>query len=221
MAEFQKNGKKESMLTYRANEKPQEINRIAFEIYTVLRVVDELKSADLCIEHSNDFNDFRKDFVSRDVFEKEREEYCRRLDLPEDPHKLVQLLKKKLSDAANKLDENYLNNTSLSITDDGPKLHKFSPIPETAETTILKEAIKNRMQQKSILDILGVVESWTELHKIFGPLSGHKTKLQKPSERLISTLLCYGCNLGPKQTSQSIKELGTTVDFKQDVAFFS
>lgn len=191
-------------------EEPHEVNRMAFEIYTLIQVVEELKSADLSIKNSIDFSDFRKDFVSKDIFEKERDEYCRKLGLPENPQALVQLLKEKLANTATNLDENFINNKSLSFNEDGPKLQKFNPIMETTETSNIKEAIKNRLEQKSILDILGEVENWAELHKVFGPLSGNETRLKKPSERLITMLLCYGCNLGPKQTSQSVKELNLT-----------
>nr|WP_304522110.1 Tn3 family transposase [Bacillus toyonensis] len=36
------------------------------------------------------------------------------------------------------------------------------------------------------------------------PISGHDAKIDKPTERYISTAFCYGCNLGPTQTARSL-----------------
>ncbi|MBC7530862.1 MAG: transposase [Oligoflexus sp.] len=46
---------------------------------------------------------------------------------------------------------------------------------------------------------------WINWTKHFGPLSGHEAKIENPRGRYIATTFCYGCNLGPTQTAQSIK----------------
>jgi hypothetical protein len=46
-----------------------------------------------------------------------------------------------------------------------------------------------------------------DLHKLFGPLSGIDAKIDDPRKRFITTLFCYGCNLGPSQTARSVKGL--------------
>ncbi len=57
------------------------------------------------------------------------------------------------------------------------------------------------MRPVSILDILTETEQWLDLHKLFGPLSGFEAKIDDPRKRFITTLFCYGCNLGPSQTA--------------------
>jgi hypothetical protein len=63
------------------------------------------------------------------------------------------------------------------------------------------------MPQISILDLLTETEQWLDLHKLFGPLSGFDAKIDDPRKRFITTLFCYGCNLGPSQTARSVKGL--------------
>ena len=45
------------------------------------------------------------------------------------------------------------------------------------------------------------------LHKLFRPLAGTDSRLEDLRMRVITTLFCYGCNLGPVQTAKSIKGL--------------
>src|SRR3546814_990930 len=48
---------------------------------------------------------------------------------------------------------------------------------------------------------------WLDLHRLFGPLSGFEAKIDDPRKRFITTLFCYGCNLGPTQTARSVQGL--------------
>src|ERR1700740_1776353 len=61
--------------------------------------------------------------------------------------------------------------------------------------------------QLSILNLLTETEQWLDLHKLFGPLSGFDAKIDDPRKRFITTLFCYGCNLGPPQTVRSVEKL--------------
>lgn len=63
------------------------------------------------------------------------------------------------------------------------------------------------MQPVNILDILSDTEQWLNWTKPFGPISGFDSKIEKPIERYIITSFCYGCNLGPTQTSRSLEDL--------------
>ena len=49
-------------------------------------------------------------------------------------------------------------------------------------------------------------ENWLDLHTRFGPISGLESKIENPRQRFITTLFCYGCNLGPEQTTRSVKD---------------
>jgi hypothetical protein len=66
-------------------------------------------------------------------------------------------------------------------------------------------AISDAMPPANILDLLAESSSWVDLHKSFKPVSGHQTKIDDYMKRLVVTLFCYGCNVGPVQTARSIK----------------
>ena len=67
--------------------------------------------------------------------------------------------------------------------------------------------IKERMGHVDIVDALVDTEHWLYWTRHFGPLSGHDAKADRPRERYVLTVFCYGCNLGPTQTARSIKDL--------------
>ncbi len=63
------------------------------------------------------------------------------------------------------------------------------------------------MEAASIVDVMIDTERWLDLHKLFRPLAGTDSRLEDLRMRVITTLFCYGCNLGPVQTAKSIKGL--------------
>jgi hypothetical protein len=68
------------------------------------------------------------------------------------------------------------------------------------------EAITQRMPEKNILDLLVETDDWLKLHTQFNPISGLEPKIENRRFRFITTMFCYGCNLGPQQTSRSVKD---------------
>ncbi|MCW3743884.1 transposase, partial [Burkholderia cenocepacia] len=86
-------------------------------------------------------------------------------------------------------------------------IHKPGKEPEPPNRTLIDQAITASMPQVSILDLLTETEQWLDLHRLFGPLSGFEAKIDEPRKRFITTLFCYGCNLGPTQTARSVKNL--------------
>ena len=61
------------------------------------------------------------------------------------------------------------------------------------------------MAPASILDVLIDAEQWLDLHKIFKPIAGSESRIEDLRRRFVTTLFCYGCNLGAMQTSRSVK----------------
>ncbi len=68
----------------------------------------------------------------------------------------------------------------------------------------LKTLITARLKPVSIIDIMIDIDKLTGFLDMFEPV-GYKEGMtkQEKAERLIATLLCYGCNLGPTQTERS------------------
>lgn len=183
------------------------VHRKYFELCVLTQVVWELKTADLIAEHANEYNDHTLQYISWDDYEEQLPAYNAMLDFPETPSAFVQSLKQQLNEAANQLDRSYPDNDCLSIISDGLILHRGAAKTTSQYLRYVDEELSKRMETRNILDVLIEAEGWLDLHKKFGPISGFEGKINDPRKRFIASLFCYGCNLGPSQTAQSIKEL--------------
>ena len=86
--------------------------------------------------------------------------------------------------------------------------------PATAALA-LEEALKERMPERTLLEILARTAYWLEWWRRFGPASGSDPKLAGPLLRYVLTTFTYGANLGPAQAARHIRgvsahELGLT-----------
>lgn len=192
----------------RSKEAPiTEINRKYFELCVLTQVVKELKTGDLFVEHSEYHNDYRTQLIGWPEYKAQIKDYSALLHFPEAADEFVEQIKQKLTDTAAKVDQKFLDNHHVEINESGLVIHKHEKTSESADLKKLDQAIKERMLEKNILDVLIETESWLNLHKKFGPVTGFEPKIVDPRKRFVSTLFCYGCNLGPVQTARSIKEL--------------
>lgn len=184
----------------------KEVHRLYFELCVLTQVVTELKSGDLFVECSENYNDYREQLISWEQYQEEVVQYSELVGLPTSPKEFVNKLKKELSDICVKVDKQFPKNDLVSIDKDGLVIHKHEKLDEPSILQEVDKAITKRMPENSILDLLVETESWLGLHTRFGPISGHKSKIENRRQRFITTLFCYGCNLGPEQTTRSVKE---------------
>ena len=126
---------------------------------------------------------------------------------PVDGKAFVQALKEELGTLADAVDSEFPANDHVEISEQGLILHRLEKDPDPPNKLLIDQAITASMPPVSILDILIETERWLDLHKLFGPLSGFEAKIDDPRKRFITTLFCYGCNLGPSQTARSVKNL--------------
>ena len=183
------------------------LHRRYFELCVFDQVMRELSSGDLYVEGSDRFDDFRVHQVSAEVFERELPHYCDIVGLPTDGKNFVRTLWDSLSTALDEVDANFPENDSIEFGEQGLIIHRPGKAPDPPNMMLIDQAITASMPQISILDVLTETEQWLNLHKLFGPLSGFDAKLDDPRKRVICTLFCYGCNLGPSQTARSVKGL--------------
>jgi len=187
---------------------PEKVNRRQFEICLFSEIVRELRSADLCVKDSDAFNDFREQFVSTEELVEKLPRYTEITGLPIDGPGLVEHLKDYLGDEADQLDTSYPVNQEFRIDSKGGiwvKQLKAKPaIPGLKE---LRELIRSRMPQRDILDVVVDTQKILNWCRVFGPISGFESKLNNPELAYIVATFCYGCNLGPMQTSQCLPVL--------------
>ena len=187
------------------SDKVTQIHRKYFEIFVFAQIQLELKNGDLIVRGSDKYSDYREQQVSEDEYQAQIDEYGQLVNLPVEPTAFVRQLKQQLQEATDRADQRFPDNEYLELTSRGPIIRKHEtdePLPEVKE---IVEALRERFQEISILDVLVETERWLNLHGQFGPISGFETKLDDPRMRFILTLFCYGCNLGPSQVAQSVK----------------
>ncbi|MBC3884106.1 MULTISPECIES: Tn3 family transposase [Undibacterium] len=183
------------------------IHRKYFELCVFSQIMQELKSGDVYVEHSDQYDDYRVHLISWEECRKEIMNYGKLVDLPMDSEKFVDKLRDDLSEIARQVDERFPDNEHVDFSESGLIIRRTERQQPPPNLEVIDQAITEHMEPASILDILTETEQWLDLHSIFGPLSGFESKIDDPRKRFISTLFCYGCNLGPTQTARSLKGL--------------
>jgi TnpA family transposase len=181
------------------------VNRRYFELSILYEMKNELKSGDLFVKHGERYDDYREQLVDDATFEREVEDFGIVTGIETRPSEFVENLKKEMTALAVEVDAGFPKNAHAEIVDGRLILKKptRSEVPEAIKK--LDTLINERMESVSIIDVLIDSERWLDLHKLFKTLSGTESRVGDMRKRVITTLFCYGCNLGPTQTAKSIK----------------
>ncbi len=184
-----------------------EVNRKYFELCVLTEAMKELQSGDLYVTNSDQYSDYRIQLIDWDDYHVQVGDYGAMLGLETEPKKFVAGLKQWLSDTAIRVDSHFPENEHVNLNGSELIIHKHSKDTKPAALDQIDKQLTTRLPEKNILDILVEAEGWLDLHKQFGPLSGFEAKIDDPRKRFVTTLFCYGCNLGPTQTARSVKGL--------------
>ncbi len=184
-----------------------EVNRKYFELCVLTEAMQELQSGDLYVANSDQYSDYRVQLVDWETYQAQVGEYGAMLDLPTEPKAFVAGLKRWLSETASRVDSGLPENEHVELNGSEIILRKHDKDAKPAALDYIDKQLAARLPEKNILDILVESEGWLDLHRQFGPLSGFEAKIDDPRKRFVTTLFCYGCNLGPTQTARSVKGL--------------
>lgn len=187
--------------------KSDAVQRHYFELAVLYEIKDQLKSGDLYVPHGERYDDYREQLVDDAVFAKELAEYGEVTGIETEPSIFVRELRAEMMALANEVDANFPHNAHAEIVDGRLILKKPPHIEAIAAVRKIDELLAERMESVSIVDVLIDAERWLDLHHLFKPLAGTESRLEALRMRVITTLFCYGCNLGPVQTARSIKGL--------------
>lgn len=183
------------------------VRRRYFELAVMHAIKDDLKSGDLFIKYGERYDDYREQLVDDETFERELDDYGKVTGIETDPGSFVATLKAAMAQRAVEIDANFPENAHAEIVD-GRLILRKPPRSEIVDAvTRIDGMITERMEAASIVDVMIDTERWLDLHKLFRPLAGTDSRLEDLRMRVITTLFCYGCNLGPVQTAKSIKGL--------------
>ena len=181
------------------------LRRRYFELAVLTVIKDELRSGDLFIVSGERYDDYREQLVDEGTLRRELPEYGEVTGIETNPGQFAAALKVELAEVASEVDHAFPKNAHAEMVDGRLVLRKLEPEEVDDDVSRLDRLVTERMPLVGILDILVDVEQWLDLHKHFRPLAGTEPRLENRRSRIVTTLFCYGCNLGPVQTSRSIK----------------
>lgn len=185
---------------------PTQVNRRQFEVCVCRQLVQELKSADICVPGSDTYSDFREQLLPMDECTAAMAEYGELVGLPVESPSFILHLRAQLADAAKAVDRDYLSNTYFNIINGRPTLARLIKKPDPTGFQAVEEGLTKKLQalDLSMLDVLGDTMRWLNWGQSFGPLSGHESKLEDEERRQILTTFAYGTGLGPTQVAKSV-----------------
>lgn len=184
-----------------------QVSRRYFELFLLTEVMKDLKSGDLAIQGGDKFADYRTQLITWEEFERDRAAYGEQVGIPTDGIAFAKKMRNELSASATTTDKSFPDNQHARFEDGEVILSKLERQANPNDLKLLDKLLTDRMPQLNIVDVLADTDHWLDWTKQFGPLSGHSGKIENPRGRYIATAFCYGCNLGPTQTAQSIKGL--------------
>jgi hypothetical protein len=181
------------------------LDRIYLELSILYRIRDELKSGDLFVPKGERFDDFRDHLVDDERLAAELAEYGMTTGIEVEPERHLAKLKVDLKMMIDKVDRRFPDNAYAEIVDGKLSLKRLKRPETSAEVRALDEMISERMTPVNIVDVLIDTCRWLNLHKEFRTIAEGQGRIADLLPRVVTTLLCYGCNLGPVQTERSVR----------------
>lgn len=180
------------------------IYRKYFEVCIFSYIANELRAGDLYVEGADSYADYRTNLLSWEECLPLLNQFCEEVGLPHTTGSFVAELKSKFINQAATVDKMYPDMSTLVLDDNGiPTLKKT--ISTRPENHPFVQAVKERMPERNLLDILCNTHQHVGWAHCFGPLSGSEPKIQNSIERYIINTFGNGTALGPAQTARHMK----------------
>ena len=178
-------------------------HRQMLEICLLSHLSEGLQTTDLYLKDSFQYADYRQQLLPWEECERKLPEYCLQTELPATAEQFVEGLKSELTRVSAEVDASFPESSTLQVDPSGKiGLRKPSRKEVPPGTESLKAAIRSRMPEHNLLDLLHRVNCWTDFSKNFYPVTGVDPKLPNPGSHYLFTVFGYGCNLGPSQTEK-------------------
>ena len=196
---------------------PGQLNRRHFEACVFTYLASGLRTGDIAVRGSQAYANWAAQLLPWEDCQELLDEFCAEAGLPSSPHAFTDALRARLAGQAAAVDAGYPENTDLVIdqTTGVPSLKRRRAKDGDPNVLALEETLKERMPERTLLEILARTAYWLEWWRRFGPASGSDPKLADPLLRYVLTTFTYGANLGPAQAARHIRgvsahELGAT-----------
>ena len=189
----------------RSTKKVLSISKSMYELCIIDQLIDKIIAGDIYVMDSQYYSSLEEYLIPLDEFLSKRDYYIQKLRLPETGEEFTRQLLDELRELLEYMDHNYDSLKSHAKVSRGSL--SFSQIKKKVLPSRIKELaslISDKMEPVNIIDILVDVDNLIGFLDMFETV-GYKEGMtkQEKAERMIATLLCYGCNIGPKQTERS------------------
>jgi TnpA family transposase len=194
----------------RDRRRPGKLVRRHFEVCVFSHLVEELRTGDVAVVGSASYANWQAQLMPWEECEPLVAGYCAEAGVAPSAAEFASGLRTRLGELAAAVDAGYPDNADLVIDEDGRAVLKARRGKDRRPSALaLEAAIKERLPERSLLDILVRVTRAVGWHRHFGPLSGSDPKLVDPLQRYILVAFTYGCNLGPAQAARHLRGLVT------------
>jgi TnpA family transposase len=200
----------------RPHKHPGRLDRRHFEACVFTYLADQLRTGDVAVKGSEAYANWAAKLMSWKECEPLLGEFCAEAGLPATADEFVDSVRRKLVTKAAEVDAGYPENADLTIDDQGrPTLKRRKGKGSTQSAIVLEEQVKQRMPERTVLEMLARTAYWIGWHRHFGPASGSDPKLPNPLLRYVLTTFTYGSLMGPAQAARHMRdvsahELGAT-----------
>jgi TnpA family transposase len=196
---------------------PGRLHRRHFEACVFTYLAAQLRTGDVAVKGSEAYANWAAKLLSWEECEPLLGEFCAESDLPETAEAFVEAVRSRLAAKAAEVDAGYPANTDLTIDRQTgrPTLKRRRGNDRTRSAIVLEERLKQRMPERTVLEMLARTAFWTGWHHQFGPASGSDPKLRDPLVRYAVTTFTYGSRMGAAQAARHMRgisphELGAT-----------
>jgi len=186
---------------------PMQLDRKFFELAVLTQIKDEISSADLYIPGGELFDDFREQLIDDATLDAELVEFAEVSGMPATAREFVRQIKAKMVEVSDRVDGGFPMNSEADIVDGMIVLRRMKRQPLAEAIKRLDLEISERMMPTNIVDVLIEVTKWLGIERHFKPLAGTEARIDDLLRRVVLTLFCYGCNLGPSDTARCIRGL--------------
>jgi TnpA family transposase len=183
------------------------LGRHALELCVFMYLAEALQSGDLYVVGSGAYDDYRAQLLPWEECDRRLNDYGTAVGLPNDASGFVAELRDKLARLAKEVDAGFPENSALTIDPDGTPHLIRQPAQRLPDGLYpFEQAIRARMPERHLLDVLKHTQHWSSFTRHFGPLSGSDPKLDDATKRYLFAVFGFGCNLGVSQTARHAPE---------------
>jgi len=185
----------------------RQLNRKLFEICVFIHLNEEIRAGNIAIVHADKNGDHSHQYICDQTLKLEKPGYAKLVGLPPTGKAFTKKLRDELAVLCRNLDQDLPTLDHAHIENGKLKLARVHGSKRTEAQEKIDRKISQHLEKVSIVDIITQTVGWLDLNKYFRPVSDYKGRMTNSKERLIATIFCYGCNIGPTQTAASLKGL--------------